>query len=149
VRAPAGLTEATLNRLHATLADVPAAERPHFGRIAKQLGLSATEVTVGVWQLVEAGRLDKVTLRPPQRILRGRPYCRHPDRCSAGRSGPCANACNPADPATPAPKAAPRCGAASATAGWPSPRPSIVNRGGAAPSCRRKLGSVPFDESDG
>ncbi len=53
-----------LNRLLAMLADVPEGRRPHFARIAHDLKVSATEVTVGVWQLASMGRIDRDTLRP-------------------------------------------------------------------------------------
>jgi hypothetical protein len=53
-----------LNRLLAMLADVPEGRRPQFARIAHDLKVTATEVTVGVWQLASMGRIDRDTLRP-------------------------------------------------------------------------------------
>jgi hypothetical protein len=94
VRVPEGLTEATLNRLQAVLADVPVNGRPNFRNIANQLRLTATEVTVGVWQLVNAGRIDKISLKPA-RSDRGRSYCAHPDACAAKTSGACSLGCRP------------------------------------------------------
>jgi hypothetical protein len=87
MRAPDSVNDAFLNRLLAALADVPASVRPHFGRIGRQLRVSATEVAVGVYQLVSDGRLDRETLRPPRRGTR--PYCQQPNDYAAGGGGPC------------------------------------------------------------
>jgi hypothetical protein len=93
VNAPAA--DAFTNRLLAALADVPVGGRAHFGKIARQLKVSATEVTIGVWQLVNSGRLDRETLRPVHRTST-RPYCQHPEDCRAGPRGICTMRCGPA-----------------------------------------------------
>lgn len=96
-----GDNDALSNRLLATLADVPPGQRPHFGRIAHQLKITNTELTVCVWQLVNSGRIDRATLRPPSR-QRPRPYCQQPDFCQAMPTGACRLGCRPtAQPARP------------------------------------------------
>lgn len=78
-------------RILAALADVPAGKRPHFGALARELRVAPAQVTIGVWQLVEAGRLDRETLRPkrPEVAPQPRSYCGFPEDCVAGAVGPC------------------------------------------------------------
>lgn len=85
---------ASLNRLAAALADVPAGQSANFGRIGKDLRLSASEVAVGVWNLISQGRIDKETLRPPRRAA-PRAYCQHPSACAAEAAGACRLGCRP------------------------------------------------------
>jgi hypothetical protein len=148
------MQDALANRLLAALADVPANERPHFGRISHELKISATEVTVGVWQLVNSGRIDRETLRPPSR-QRPRPYCQQPEACQAKRSARAAWAAGPrisrrnrrqtrssrslTEAAAKRLAVRSGCGAASATAKCRRPRRSPVNHRGARPSCRHTL----------
>jgi hypothetical protein len=96
MNAPETAGDAFLNRLLAALADVPGGRRAHFGNIARALKVTATQVTVGVWQLVEAGRLDRETLRPVRRNST-RPYCQQPESCVAGARGACPLRCERPD----------------------------------------------------